>query len=228
MTKIHFRKLAENRITIAENKARQQKNLLEAVVRTQEDERERIAAELHDNLIGKLTAIKLYAELRPENPVPENLIDQSIDIARGISHDLCPPMLEYTSIEELVERQISPWKARMSVLLRSDIRTEGDRISNDFKVQIIRIIQELATNAGKHADASEIDVRLRHTGSGTVLIFKDNGKGYDMLAEKKGIGLRNIETRVQCLEGKYKIKSKKGVGTANIFLFRKNRMIDEQ
>ena len=101
----------------------------------------------------------------------------------------------------------------------TDIRAEMVH-TDDFKVQITRIIQEIITNIVKHANATQMHLHLKKTNSYMALRISDNGKGYDTAKNSKGLGTKNIETRVQYLKGIYKVTSELEKGTFNMFLFK--------
>lgn len=216
-----FQKITKTKIAEATTKLKFQQNLLETTIKTQEKERERIAKDLHDALIGKLTLLKLQQEINHENQEQINLIEESITIARSISHDLSPPLLEYTPLSDLMKDVLDPWKKNIPIQERFDIR-ENDTHTKKIKIQLTRIAQELLTNITKHAKATTIDFHLRSTSNIISLFVKDNGKGFVVDNQYKGLGLANIETRVQYLNGHYRLKSKIDQGTSFLFLFKKD------
>ncbi len=218
-----YKRMLATQIKEAETKLTHQQNLLNATIQTQEKERQRIAADLHDTLIGQLTAIKMQHELDPENESLQKKLTESIAVARRISHDLSPPMLEYTPLADLIEEVVSPWEVYASIDAKYDVQIEMDH-SNDFKIQLTRIIQEVITNIVKHADASVIHIHYRQSKNWIALKIADNGKGFDTGQDGyKGLGLKNIETRVQYLNGQYRVRSKINEGTSFMFLFFKNK-----
>ncbi|MFK7748562.1 MAG: sensor histidine kinase [Kordia sp.] len=196
-----------------------QKNLLETTIKTQEIERHRIAADIHDGLIGKLTVIKMQQEITQQDQKTIDALHESIAIARRISHDLSPPLVEFTKLPDLIKELLDPWEQHVLVNTTYDIRAEVND-TEEFKVQITRLIQEIITNIIKHAEATQMNLHLKQTKNYMALRISDNGKGYDIEKNSKGLGTKNIETRVQFLKGNYKVKSKLGKGTSNLFLFK--------
>ncbi|WP_298512571.1 ATP-binding protein [uncultured Kordia sp.] len=196
-----------------------QKNLLETTIKTQEIERHRIAADIHDGLIGRLTALKMQQEITSKDQKTIEALHESITIARRISHDLSPPLVEFTKLPELIKELLDPWEQHLLITPIFDIRAEIND-TEEFKVQITRLIQEIITNTIKHADATQLQLSLKQTKNYMALYISDNGKGYDVAKNSKGLGTKNIETRVQFLKGKHKVKSKIGKGTSNLFLFK--------
>lgn len=218
LTRMMFRKIVSRKIAESKVKLEHQQLLLSATIKTQEKERKRIAADLHDALISKLTILQIKEQSKEENEEAISLVGESIAIARGISHDLSPPLLEYTSLVELLEDTLHPWKKIIELAYRTDIYEDIDH-SSDFKIQLIRIVQEILTNTSKHAKATCLSVHLRQSSKRLVLVIRDNGLGFSEEKKKKGLGLQNIETRVQYLKGHHKMKSKVNRGTSNIFMF---------
>ncbi len=217
-----FRKIMKTRIAEEQAKLAHQKSLLTTTIETQEKERKRIAADLHDALIGKLTVIKMKNEMAQQDSETVGMLDESITIARRISHDLSPPLLEYTALPDLISDVVDPWKEKVTVTDQYDVRTE-DTHTNKFKIQLTRIIQEVLTNISKHAEATHIHIHFRSTDRGVCVLIVDNGKGFNAETNHKGLGLTNIETRVQYLGGKYRMRSKINEGTAALFVFKKTK-----
>ena len=109
---------------LAESKAEtiHQQRLLDTTIKTQEIERVRIAEDLHDALIGKLMVIKLQQEVHDGASLETlALIKESIRIARRISHDLSPPLLEFTTLSDLLLEVLDPWKERFTLLTKLDL-----------------------------------------------------------------------------------------------------------
>ncbi|PCJ00877.1 MAG: hypothetical protein COB15_02040 [Flavobacteriales bacterium] len=221
LVRIIIKKIVKTKIAEAKAKLEHQQDLIKSSITTQEKERKRIASDLHDDLIGKLTVIKLQQEVSNSTDTASiNLINECIKTARRISHDLSPPLLEYTPLPDLIYEIFEPWKTKLSINPFFDIRQNEDSHSSEFKIQLIRIIQEVITNIDKHANASEINVHYRQSNQSTILTIKDNGIGYNSANQKKGLGLKNIESRVHYLKGSYRMQSEINKGTSSIFLFK--------
>lgn len=218
LVRTSFKKMVRAKNKEAKSKIEYQKSLLETSIKTQEKERKRVAEDIHDALIGKLTVLQMESQIKDPNSNSVKLIDECISTARRISHDLSPPLLEYSSLTDLIEELVDPWKKVFQVTYISDIRND-DTHSNEMKIHITRIIQELFNNISKYAEAESITVHLRQSKSGLCILLRDDGVGFSMDQHKKGLGLKNIESRVQYLKGQYKMKSKIGVGTSTLFIF---------
>ncbi|RRJ91353.1 hypothetical protein EG849_08140 [Flavobacterium macacae] len=217
----NFQRIA--RVKLEEDKVRleHKQKLLEANVQVQEQERTRIAADIHDILIGKLTVLKIKNEIGYEELESNKLIKECITVARQLSHDLSLPMLKYASLEELISEILVPWKSVFSIQFRTDIRSDA-ALSDTVKIQLTRIIQELITNIVKHAEATEIVIHLRHTEKILLLHLYDNGIGFDTNGKAKGLGIKNIEFRTDYINAHYKMRSAPGKGTSYLIVLKES------
>lgn len=194
-----------------------QRKLIETSILVQERERDRIAADLHDALIGKLTTLRLQHQLRHKIEAIDAGLEESIADARRISHDLSPPMLEFIELQDVIGNLVNAWRVRLNIVYDKRISSKRE-CPAVVKLQVSRILQELMTNIYKHAEAAEVWVSLSVSGKRTVLLVADNGKGFDVKNAAEGLGLKNIELRVLYLEGRFKTKSG-SKGTTSVFVF---------
>ena len=188
-----------------------QKELVSNSVQILERERERIASDLHDDLIGQLHRIQLMNNDEKLN----KLLASSIDRARNISHDLSPPMLNDSDLIDLMIDFISPLKSVYEVTIFCNTFEEFD-LSKNQKLHAFRTFQALVSNIIKHAKASEITILYRHTSKNLCFIMRDNGKGINKISTN-GLGMKNIELRMQMLEASYRFKTNRPKGTTFIF-----------
>lgn len=214
-----YKRMTEANLREARMQLEHQKKLLETNLQAQEQERMRIASDLHDSLIGKLTVIKMKSQMGLPPQEIDNMLGEGIAEARRISHDLTPPLLEYTPIQELIAELITPWQNKFQIDYFCDIRT-GDILSAEIKIQLIRIVQELVTNINKHAGATKVFVHIRNTKHSFALSVKDNGQGYDTSVLKKGLGLNSLELRMQYLNARHKVVSAIGRGTTTFLVIK--------
>lgn len=191
---------------------RYQEDLLRAVISGQEQERNRVARELHDDLGAMLTTTKLYVgqissqlstlELDQLTSKVNTFFEEMITNTRRISQDLRPAILEKMGIREGVQsladqlNEIGP--------LRVHFHSNFNRLSRpESELNLYRIIQELINNTIKHAEATEANISIFERGHHIHLTYRDNGNGIDLkqLNHQRGIGLKNIESRVNICEG---------------------------
>jgi signal transduction histidine kinase len=205
--RVHLKRMKEKEQQRHVLELNHQKELSTATVEVQERERARIAGELHDDLIAQLYRIKLSNE----NAAINTMLKQSIQKARGISHDLSPPMLEQVPIETIFLDFLQPFKKKYELQTNLN-EIENKPISKELKLQLFRIFQELITNIDKHAKASKIEVYYRFYSRYLCLVIKDNGIGFKA-TDQTGLGLKNIALRTQILNGLYKMKQDSPQGT---------------
>ena len=190
------------------------------MIEGEEKERFRIAKELHDGVNGDLSAIKfkLSTLLEMNNTVIKEaitMIDNSCNQVRAISHNLVPPSLENFNLLEAIEEYCEKSDASHSQNITFQHLGEKVNISKKEEINIFRIIQELVTNSIKHANATEINVQISCRNKIMQITVEDNGKGFNIdTIENKGIGLKNIQSRVDYLHANLDVLSnKKGTST---------------
>ncbi|MCF6360714.1 MAG: sensor histidine kinase [Cyclobacteriaceae bacterium] len=188
----------------------------------QEIEKKRIASDLHDGIGGNLASIKLGL-----NKLDDNLggnrgikqimaqINETCEEIRTISHDLTPSKILNSSYIQLIREYInqSLETTPIKAIFQAYPESELNNISNQIKIEIYRIIQELLSNAIRHSQTTELDVSLNLNNEGLILMIEDTGKGFNPTRSIKGIGLLNIESRVASVNGKFNIDSIIGRGT---------------
>lgn len=215
--KIVQAKEEENKIKIAH-----QRSLLKVSLDAQENERVRIAADLHDNIISKLTVIRLKAAIGANPAEIDHLLGNSIDESRRISHELSPPLYEEKSLQNVLLSILKSWSSIYTLEKRTDVRTDFN-VDKNTKLQLVRMLQELMNNVYKHAKASKIAFSLRITTKYTVFMLTDNGVGFNAKNAIKGIGLQNVELRAESLNALYKFKSEEGKGTRFILIIKNGK-----
>jgi len=213
---LNFKRIVATKLEESRVQLEYQRKLLETAVVAQEKERIRIAADLHDSLIGKLTALRLKNQFEYDFDKVDFLLGESIAEARRISHDLSPPMLEFMTLYEVIDEILTPWRKTIPIEFIHDVRTDMPLLDT-IKIQFTRILQELITNIHKHAKAKNIRVQLRLSDKWLALLICDNGCGFDLNKSKKGLGLQNIELRMLYLNGHHRITSNK-TGTTTLLL----------
>lgn len=204
-----------------------------ALIEGQEEERKRLARELHDGIGQMLTGLKLDSEQLKSLPFVnekqrksfeehQKLIDETIEATRTVSFNLMPSVLTdfglSSAIRLLLERTAKGAEFKASF---NDL-TENITIPNKVENNLYRITQETLNNIMKHAKARKVSITLSNEKSKYItLSVIDDGKGFDMKKTKKsrvgGNGLGNLQTRVRLLNGTIKIESEVGKGT-NIFV----------
>ena len=188
----------------------------------QESERKRIAELLHDDIGNKLNILSLWInnEDSLNNKRSREVIKQQIpaliEATRTISHSLYPVNLEKFGLILTLEALIS--NVNESLPIQLIVNHDYQKRPISFEVQIYRIIQEFLSNVIKHAKASNMLIHIRDTETSLALILSDNGVGFDNSILKKGMGLKNIDSRIKSINAFSKWKSEKGNGSRLIII----------
>lgn len=222
----HARQLQQQRIQ--ELEAEKQLAATEAVLKGEEQERSRLARELHDGLGGMLSGIKYSFNTMKGNLImtPENaqafersmdMLDSSIKEMRRVAHNMMPEALVKFGLDTAL-RDFCEDINRSGALqvVYQSFGMELMHVEQSTAIAIYRIVQELINNTMKHAAAKTAIVQLSRTGTGINVTVEDDGKGFDpvILQDIKGIGWINIRSRVEYLKGKMDVQSAPGNGTS--------------
>lgn len=178
----------------------EQRRGLASVISAQENERRQIARDLHDSIGQQLAALKL--SINESNTKGAELLNSTIVEVRQISHQMMPVTLERqglaAAIRELVENSTT------SLLkINFDCFNLPASISAEKQLTMFRATQEIISNALKHSSASDLNIQLYLSSNNLILFAEDNGKGVDENL-KEGMGLLNMKTRVNALEGEFR------------------------
>ncbi len=210
-------------------KKQQHIELLQAHINGEEQERKRIARELHDGLGGLSSALSLNIHLLKEEPFPiqhskvyanvEHILASLHSEIKKTAHNLTPDILIQHSLQESI--LLSCKQMADAAQIDLIVQSIGSFETLDFplKLTIYRIIQELVNNIVKHARATKVLVQLVAQPNATIITVEDNGIGYNTAALHKGMGLENIKSRVSSLDGLLNIESAPGEGTTTTIEF---------
>ena len=201
---------------IKENELMLTKTSLDA----QQEERRRIAQQLHDSIGSNLAGIKLQLANLPSSTKDSNLIlnqiDETYQQVRDLSHDLIPKKFEQDAFSSLLSQYLENLGKSSGVKYEFSVFPEQavDTLSESIKIEIYTIIQELITNTIKHANAKSIELHINLDNNILSVLYEDDGIGFDTLKTTKGIGISNIEDRLTSLNGHLNIDSILNRGTA--------------
>jgi len=198
---------------------RQKEVETKALFEGEQNERIRIARDLHDSVGQMLSLVKMNLssqEQTSENENIQNLVDNTISEVRNISHNLIPEELNFgifPALENLADKINSSSTTKMEIDIPEKIKALKFQKQNELS--IYRIVQEVVNNMIKHADASSINLSIKKLENSIIINIKDNGKGLDnsSISQSSGIGWKNINARVHMMDGKIKIESEKLAGT---------------
>ena len=188
------------------------------------NEKKRISQELHDGILGRLFGTRLSLDSLNLSESKEAIQKRSNyitdlktieDDIRKISHDLNTDFVSGSGfldiLTELIEKQSQAYQLEYEFYHKDDINWEN--VPNKMKINIYRIVQESLQNIYKHANAKTVKISLKTKNDVIWLSISDDGKGFDMQKSKKGIGLKNIKSRINELEGKVNFESEINKGT---------------
>lgn len=192
---------------------------LEAIINAEEEERQRIAKDLHDGIIQQLTSLKFgLKNIFEKQPSKESeklfsQLEESTTELRSISHQMMPKALSelgvVSAIEDMLHKSLQP----IDITFSFDTFGITERLKENLEITLYRVTQELINNIIKHSGASQVSVQLFKSGKNVVLIVEDNGKGFDTNAKKDGIGLLNINSRLDTVNGKVNFEPSPNSGT---------------
>jgi two-component system, NarL family, sensor kinase len=219
------RKLQQAKITELEKN--KQLLTIDAMLQGQEEERSRIAKDLHDGLGGMLSGTKLSFMNMKENLIMdapnisafENSIlqlDNTIAELRKVAHNLMPEALVKFGLKNAVLDYCNALQLSSKTKIVYEQMGEDRALGNTADLYIYRIIQELVNNSIKHANANTILVQLTKTPQKVLVTVEDDGKGFDknLLSTSKGIGLQSVQQRIDYLKGSLQIDTKPNEGTS--------------
>lgn len=221
----HRQKLQQQRI--AELETEKQLLATQSLLKGQEDERSRMAKDLHDGLGGMLSGVKLQLGamkgnliLTGETSVLFNnaldKLDESISEMRRVAHNMMPEALIKLGLQQALQDYCEGISTSRTLTVNTEFYGLEQRMDAATEVTIYRIVQELVNNAVKHAHAFNVLVQVMRQGELLSITVEDNGKGFDtsQWQDKSTAGLLNIQSRVSYLRGRMDIKSQPDSGTS--------------
>ena len=217
-------KLLQNKIITIEQQKKLE--LTQAIIDGEEQERTRLAKELHDGIGGLMSMLKLQFTnfKKSHTAIQENaeyntaldLLNTASQDIRKISHALMPSALERLGLIDAVEQFCTSMQASADFEIDFQHYNINERLPQRFELLAYRIIQELLNNIIKYAEAKEVLVQLAKNENHLSITIEDDGKGFDVssIKNKDGIGLQSMQKRIELLGGKMDIDSAIGKGTS--------------
>ena len=213
-------------------------NLLRKVVTAQEDERGRIARNLHDQFGQRLTALRITIERAQERltqqGVPDEELQRALSLTQQIdadvgflSRELRPAVLDHLGLAVALTRYVHEWSDYYGIEVAYKEGTlDPGLLSHEADVAFYRIAQEALTNVAKHAHASRVDVMLEARNHTVVLVIEDDGVGFDQTdhdARDRGVGLFGMRERAGLIGAEFEVESRPGDGTSIFVRFHAKR-----
>ncbi|MDE3094821.1 MAG: GAF domain-containing sensor histidine kinase [Chloroflexota bacterium] len=222
----------EERRALAELR-RAQENLLtylRMATNAQEEERKRLARELHDDTLQSLVVIKGTVDaLGASRGLPaataarllalEQMVDAAVENIRRFSRDLRPSVLDDLGLVQAVDWLLTETARRTGMAVRLEVHGEVQRLRGDTEVAVFRVVQEALRNVERHACAASATVTLDAAGDAFVVRIVDDGQGFDRAQQQPagdgrvGLGLMGMEERAKIVGGQLRIASEPGTGT---------------
>jgi PAS domain S-box-containing protein len=226
-TLLHFSEKLEEKVAARTSELlasqAQLRTMANEIVRAQEDERRRISRELHDEAGQALISLKYNLDtIAGEIPIKYqgshrkltdsvNLIDQTMDMIRNLSHSLRPPVMDIGGLN-LSLRELC-WDFSQRTKLQIEYQGQDiPGLPDEIGISLYRFVQETMVNILKHAEATKVNIRLKLENGNLLLSVADNGKGMNKSLASDGIGLMGIGERIDLLGGHLEIHSKPGRG----------------
>ena len=214
-------KQLEERQVLLDKINHQQEELLNAIVNAQENERKRISSELHDGLGSLMSTIKVNLDtvqhqlIESDTQLLSNsiaLVDEVCTDLRTISHHMMPGILVKLGLKAAISDFVNKVNENHLFDINFECIELNIRLKDTTEIIIYRVIQEAVNNIIKHSDAKNVNIQLMKDDSSISLIIEDDGKGFKPALIKKGLELKNIETRIAYLGGETVFDANKGKG----------------
>ncbi|HEY0732805.1 MAG TPA: MEDS domain-containing protein, partial [Chitinophagaceae bacterium] len=220
-TDITERKQLENQLE--KERLEKQLEITNAVISAEENERQEIGRELHDNIQQILVSARLYLTMIDKKHILETdysylqqtnqMILSAIDEIRNLSHSMIAPFMEDTTLKEAIEKVIYNTTSTSGIEIKMEFTgLDEEMLSEKLRLTVYRIIQEQFSNILKYSKASFVLLKIAQDHQNLSLLIKDNGIGFDTTKKTSGIGLMNIKARASLFNGEVSIHSSPGQG----------------
>ena len=220
------RKFQTQQMAAQQRELEHQQQLLHSNIQAQEEERKRIARELHDEVGSKLNVMNLGLHRLKKKTGGQGImgdtldelfsvVGTTIDTTRRISHDLLPPTLENFGLSAALDELCEAYRKASEVEVVFELCQNDESVTDlNLSLGIFRVVQELMSNSFKHGHPNHIDVKLWQVPTEIRLTYKEDGKGFDLTKamNQKGLGMKNIESRLQMIGAEHQIESMDGKG----------------
>ncbi len=196
---------------------------LKAVFTATEEERQRIAKDLHDGIGQQLSGIKLSLGKQANTLGSEakealspilHVVDQTAHDVRNLSHQMMPKSIQelglVPAIDDMLHKSLGLSDLEYAF---EHFNVESKRYDARLEIGLYRVCQELVNNIIKHSGAKAVTVQLFENKNSPILIVEDNGRGFDLDHQKSGIGLTNIQSRINTFDGEVNWEPSPGSGT---------------
>lgn len=213
---------------VEDSRRQTEKMFLNTIIQTEEKERKRFAKDLHDGLGPLLSTVKMsvssLAQMKHDDisrEIVENteiVINEAIKSLKEISDNLSPHILNNFGLVRALNNFSNKINVARTIKINLESDLKDERFDSNVEVVLYRVVCELINNTIKHAKAKKIDISLTKDGEYLTIVYKDDGKGFDVSKvidqpTGTGMGFSNIYSRINSLKGEIKIESEHKKGT---------------
>lgn len=207
--------------TVLETTRQQNRALTQHSLTIQEEERQRLSQELHDEFGQSLTALKVMAvtaahERSDTRRITESMIevcDHLMTVVRTMMQQLHPLILTELGLKATLEDVVNHWSEKYpELVLTLQCDEVVDMLDKKVTIQVFRIVQECLTNIVRHAQATQATISLQMTETELEIEIADNGQGCDIARVSSGFGLMGMRERIKSLDGRLELRSQPGAG----------------
>jgi PAS domain S-box-containing protein len=201
-----------------------QKKILNAIIQTEEKEKSYFSKELHDGLGPLLSAIKLYLQWseRPNNSVrreeiinkAQSILEEAIATVKEVSNKLSPHLLTYYGLSSAIKNFVDKLNETSTISINFESNTDR-RFKMEVEAALYRALIECINNTLKYAKAKNINIKIVDSETQLLVLYSDDGVGFNVeetFSRHKGLGLFNLQNRIQTIEGKLTLSSTKNKG----------------
>ena len=225
---LYKRRVLENELQIKALEAKHQQDMLNATLRSQEAERNRLGSELHDGVGATLSSVKMNIQVSIDEETTRHLspvlnyLNDVIGQVRSISHQMMPMVLKKYGLEKAIEdflEKASNEKINAVLAVWDELE-----LTEENQIMLYRIVQELTNNTLKHAQASQLQVYGVRENGQYLFTYEDNGVGYPeaVLNKSEGMGLYNILNRAQALQASVEFTNGEDGGAVTKLVFKQS------
>lgn len=197
----------------------EQRKGLKAVIQAQEEERKRIAKDLHDGIVQQLGGLKLgfqriFSSIKnEESDKLMSILDDSAQELRELSHQMMPRALSDVGLAPAIRDMLDNSLGNSNIKYSFEHFGTSERYPETTEIALYRIAQELVNNVIKHSKAEQVSIQLYQAGGDLILMVEDDGQGFPPGQQRKGIGLMNINSRLDTVDGTVHFDANSGKGT---------------
>lgn len=209
-------------VRLKNRQIKKEHQLLHALIGEKERSMHAISVEIHDNINQMLSLARMSLRMINKHAVPEqkkyieesgNILDSAIGSLRNISHSLNADYLKNRGLYDALQEEVNWLNEAKIISCLLDIEAVPKSFEKDTELMMIRIAQEAINNVLKHANAQQLDIRLKYGTDEFQMAIRDNGSGFNTEAKRTGVGLQSIYQRGRIINGHIEITSAIGNGT---------------